>query len=80
MKRIKVIALTLSLGVAGVVYAAQGGARSTPTDNTQAAACCSMQDCCSGGSCKMNGDCCSCCTGGACQMGGACCSAHKKQS
>ncbi len=79
MKRIKIIALTLSLGVAGVVYAAQSSAQSTPTDNAQAA-CCSMEDCCAGGSCKMNGECCDCCQGGACQMGGACCSAHKKQS
>ncbi len=79
MKRIKVIALTLSLGVAGIVYAAQSSAQSAPTDNAQAA-CCSMKDCCDGGSCKMNGECCDCCKGGACQMGGACCSAHKKQS
>jgi hypothetical protein len=81
MKRIKVIALTLSLGIAGVVYAAQSNAQPTPTNNAQEAACCSMKDCCDGGSCKMNGECCDCCKGGACQMGGACCSAaHKKQS
>ncbi len=57
MKRIKVIALGLVLGVAGVAYAAQGGEQVT-ADNA-AASCCSMKDCCEGGSCKMQGSCCS---------------------
>lgn len=76
MKRIKVIALGLVLGVAGVAYAAQGGEQVT-ADNA-AASCCSMKECCEGGSCKMQGSCCSCCEGGACQMGGACCSSKKQ--
>ena len=73
MKRIKVIALGLVLGVAGVAYAAQGNVQMTA--NEAQASCCSMKDCCAGDSCKMQG---SCCEGGACQMGGECCSAKKQ--
>ncbi len=77
MKRIKVLTLGLMLGVAGAVYAAQGGAQVATPDNA-AASCSSMAECCTGGSCKMNGDCCSCCTDGTCRMGGSCCSTHKQ--
>ncbi len=76
MKRIKVLTLGLVLGVTGVVYAAQGGGQVATPDNT-ATSCCSMADCCTGSSCKMNCDCCSCCSGGACQMGSSCCASHK---
>ena len=76
MKRIKVLALTLALGLAGAAYAAQGGSQSAADGH--AASCCAMKDCCAGGSCKMQGECCSCCEGGSCQSGGACCSARKK--
>ena len=57
MKRIKVTALALALGVAGVVYAMQSDAQTTPSEN--AASCCTMANCCSDGACKMNGACCS---------------------
>ena len=58
MRRIKVIALTLVLGVAGAAYAAQRGTQPS-TGDAGAASCCAMKDCCAGGSCKMEGECCS---------------------
>ena len=73
MKQIKVIALGLALGIAGVAYAAQGNVPLT-ADAAQAS-CCAMKDCCAGDSCQMQG---SCCEGGTCQMGGACCSSKKQ--
>lgn len=72
MKQIKVLAL----GVAGVAYAAHGG-ENVMADKA-AASCCSMKDCCEGGSCKVQGECCGCRKGGECQMGGACCSSSKR--
>jgi hypothetical protein len=49
MKRIKVLALTLALGVAGMMYAAGSHAQSTTQDNAES--CCTGQSCCTGGSC-----------------------------
>ncbi len=77
MRRIQVTALTLALGVAGVLYATQSSAQSTPEGNAQTS-CCSMKDCCDGGSCNMNGECCSCCNGDSCEMGGSCCASHNR--
>jgi len=57
MKRIKVLALTFALGLAGVVYAASGSAQTTTQDKN---ASCSTGECCAGGS--------ACCTGGSCCM------------
>ena len=55
MKRIKVVALTLALGLAGVVYAAGGNAQSTTQacdmKTAQASCCASGASCCTGGSC-----------------------------
>ncbi len=55
MKRIKVLALTFALGLAGVVYAASGSTQSTTQDNNAScstgASCCTGSSCCSGGSC-----------------------------
>jgi len=55
MKRIKVLALTLALGLAGFVYAAGSNAQSTTQAcdvNTADASCCaSGASCCTGGSC-----------------------------
>lgn len=60
MKRIKVLALGLVLGVAGVAYAASGNGNTqyTATVEHSGGACCSMADCCDNGSCKMGGACC----------------------
>jgi len=53
MKKIKVLALTLALGIAGVVYAAGSNAQSTTQacDMNKAESCCTNQSCCTGGSC-----------------------------
>lgn len=50
MKRIKVIVLTLALGLAGAVYAANSYAQSAHQE--QAESCCTGQSgCCTDGSC-----------------------------
>ncbi len=54
MKTIKVLALTLALGVAGVVYAAGGSQAQAPAcnmDQAHASCCTPGASCCTGGSC-----------------------------
>ncbi len=57
MKKVKVAALGLVLGVAGAVYAANSAAQVNPATE-KAAGCCSMANCCEGGSCQTSGACC----------------------
>ena len=55
MKRIKILAFGLVLGLAGAVYAAGGSAQSRPhagdTDRAEANCCAPGASCCTGGSC-----------------------------
>lgn len=58
MKRIKVLALGLMLGVAGVVYAANSSNIESRMQAATGASCCSHAGCCTGDSCNMGGSCC----------------------
>ncbi len=49
MAKIKVLALTLALGISGAVYAANSNAQSNMQDKTES--CCTGQSCCTGGAC-----------------------------
>lgn len=55
MKKIKVLVLTLALGVAGAVYVADGSAQSTTEScdmsKAEGSCCTSGASCCTGGSC-----------------------------
>ncbi len=58
MKKIKVLAFTLALGIAGVVYASSGNAQlaTQACEMKQAGSCCmTNQSCCNGGACCMMG-------------------------
>lgn len=55
MKKIKVLVLTLALGIVGAVYAAAGSAQSKPEScdmsKAEGSCCISGASCCTGGSC-----------------------------
>ncbi len=55
MKRIKILAFGLVLGLAGAVYAAGGSSQSTPhacdMERAEASCCAPGASCCTGGSC-----------------------------
>lgn len=59
MKKLKVLALGLVLGVAGAVYAANNSGAQYNVPVEKADGCCSTANCCANGSCQMGGSCCS---------------------
>ena len=91
MKTVKVLVLTLMLGLAGIAYASDGASSSTKQCKMMqsGASCCAAKDakaantsCCTEGSSCCASDCCkegaSCCAtdGSGCKADAGCCAGH----